>query len=77
MVELTEILCLGDNKEFAELLNRLKEGNHISVDVVVLKKQLVLFESYNNPSNVPHLFATNERVHSFNNTVNIMVGLCT
>lgn len=37
MFELHEIMRQSENKPFAELLNRLREGNHKNKDISVLK----------------------------------------
>ena len=39
LFELTEIMRQKDDKEFAELLNRLREGNHTQNDIEVLKER--------------------------------------
>lgn len=39
--ELTEIMRQKDDKQFAELLNCLREGNHSENDIAILKQRVV------------------------------------
>ena len=41
LFELTEIMRQKDDKEFAELLNRLREGKHSEEDIAILKQRLL------------------------------------
>ena len=41
LFELTEIMRQKDDKEFSELLNRLREGNHTRNDIEVLKERIL------------------------------------
>ncbi|XP_078380327.1 uncharacterized protein LOC144663302 [Oculina patagonica] len=69
MYELSEIMRQKDDKEFAELLNRLREGKHTEQDVEVLKGRILKVkptESSDYPVNVTHLFSTNKAVDSHN-----------
>ncbi|KAL9956638.1 hypothetical protein ACROYT_G038144 [Oculina patagonica] len=69
MYELSEIMRQKDDKEFAELLNRLREGKHTEQDVEVLKGRILKVkptESRDYPVNVTHLFSTNKAVDSHN-----------
>ncbi|KAK3103032.1 hypothetical protein FSP39_015922 [Pinctada imbricata] len=59
MVELTQIMRQADHKNFAELLNRLREGKQTQQDI----------DTLHFPSTSVHLYATNERVNAFNSTV--------
>ena len=60
-----------DDKEFAELLNRLREGKHCENDIAILKQRLlnVRPEQDNYPMNVAHLFTTNASVDAHNNAL--------
>ncbi|KAK3099796.1 hypothetical protein FSP39_009735 [Pinctada imbricata] len=71
MVELTQIMRQADHKNFAELLNRLREGNQTQQDIDTLKeRQLSIPQTdIHYPSTSVHLYATNERVNAFNSTV--------
>ena len=51
MFELEEIMRQRDGKLFAELLNRLREGNHTATDIAKLKERV----------HAPHLFVQNAK----------------
>lgn len=67
MFELTEIMRQKDDKEFAEILNRLREGKHTTDDLAKLKGALTTNDS--KLSNIPHLFATRKEVFGFNEKI--------
>ena len=69
LFELTEIMRQKDDKEFAELLNGLREGKHSKDDIAPLKQTFlnVRPEEDNYPFNITHLFTTNAPVHAHNN----------
>ena len=71
LFELTEIMRQKDDKEFAQLLNRLREGNHSENDISILKQRLlnVRPEQDNYPMNMTHLFTTNASVDAHNNAL--------
>ncbi|CAG2216944.1 unnamed protein product [Mytilus edulis] len=69
MFELHEIMRQSENKPFAELLNRLREGNHNKQDISVLKERNINENTEDYPWAVPHLFCTNEKVDSFNSAI--------
>ena len=71
LFELTEIMRQKDDKEFAELLNRLREGNHTQNDIEVLKERILKIRpgQENYPINMTHLFSTNAQVNNHNNTI--------
>ena len=71
LFELTEIMRQKDDKEFAELLNRLREGNHTQNDIEVLKERILKLRpgQENYPINMTHLFSTNAQVNNHNNTI--------
>jgi hypothetical protein len=68
MVELTDIMRQKDNVPFAQLLNRLREGNHTPADISTLESRIIESSDVNYPSDATHLFATNFKVDTFNNT---------
>ena len=55
-IESTEIMRQKDDKEFAELLNRLREGKHSKGDIALLKQRFlnVRPEEDNYPFNITH-----------------------
>ena len=71
LFELTEIMRQRDDKEFAELLNRSREGNHTQNDIEVLKERILKIKpcQENYPINMTHLFSTNALVNDHNNTI--------
>lgn len=71
LFELTEIMRQKDDKEFAELLNRLREGNHTQNDIEVLKERILKIKpgQENYPINTTHLFSANAQVNDHNNTI--------
>ncbi|XP_071855380.1 uncharacterized protein [Apostichopus japonicus] len=63
--ELTEIMRQKEDQAFAQLLNRLREGNQTVDDLVVLESRKV--PSHNVAKNATHLFQTNHQVNAHNN----------
>ena len=57
LFELTEIMRQKDDKEFAELLNRLREGRHSDDDIAILKQRILTArpQEDNYPMNMTHL----------------------
>ena len=45
MFELTQIMRQADEKPYAELLNRLREGNHTEEDILSLKTRVIPSDS--------------------------------
>ena len=83
MFELTEIMRQKDDREFAELLNRLREGKHTQRDIEILKGRILKVKptECNYPMNMTHLFSTNDSVDShnvkiFNNSKNQKAQIC-
>ena len=69
MFELHEIMRQRENKHFAEILNRLREGYHTKEDIMKLKERTISRTSSNYPKNAPHLFTQNVKVNEFNDIV--------
>ena len=71
LFELTEIMRHRDDKESAELLNRLREGDHTQNNIEVLKERILKIKPgrENYPINTTHLFSTNALVNDHNNTI--------
>ena len=66
MFELSEIMKQQESKEFAELLNRLREGKHTKKDIDKLKQRIIKSGDANYPMDAPHLFVQNAKVNKFN-----------
>ena len=68
MYKLTEIMRQKDDREFAELLNRLREGKHAEQNTEVLKIRILKVKPSESdyPINVMHLFSTNHAVDGHN-----------
>jgi len=70
MHELTEIMRQKDDREFAELLNRLRTLQNTELsneDLATLQSRIIKPDDPNYPVSAPHLFTTNKLVDSFNN----------
>ena len=67
MFELDEIMRQRESKEFAEILNRLREGKHTSSDLEKLKERCV--EESSCPREAPRLFIQNALVDDYNEKV--------
>jgi hypothetical protein len=63
MFELDEIMQQRESKEFAEILNRLREGKHTSSDLKKLKERCV--EESSCPREAPRLFIQNALVDDY------------
>lgn len=66
MFELHEIMRQRESKQFAEMLNRLREGNHTKEDIIKFKKRMLRPGITNYPVHAPHLFVQNAKVNEFN-----------
>lgn len=68
MFELTEIMRQKDDLMFAELLNRLREGNQSEDDINCLKTCIISSDHSNNSiSTLPHLYTRRCEVAEYNN----------
>ena len=69
--ELTEIMRQKDDKQFAELLNRLRESKHTEDDIKILKTRILKEQpsSVNYPMTTTHLFVKNDSVDEHNNRI--------
>ena len=75
MYELREIMRQKDDQHFAELLNRLIEGNETDDDITVLKQRKTTQYAPGYPKNAPHLFSLNAKVKEYNNIAYNLVPL--
>ena len=67
--ELTQIMRQKDDQEFAQIMNRLREGNHTSQDIAILKTCLLPSNDITTPDyplQKSHLFLTNKKVDAHN-----------
>ena len=69
MFELKEIMRQRESKQFAELLNRLREGKQTNEDIRILKQRILQPSGSNYPADAPHLFIQNAKVNDFNDKV--------
>ena len=69
MYELHQIMRQKEDKFFAELLNRLREGNHTKNDIDILSKRIVTNISKDKCKFLTHLFVTNALVNLHNNAI--------
>ena len=66
MFELDEIMRQRESRQFAEILNRLREGIQADNDLTVLRTRMIDVSDPNYPSHAPHLFIQNDKVDEFN-----------
>ena len=74
MFELTEIMRQKESKVFAQMLNRLREGNQTDEDIAFIKSREISndFRTTGYPhQDVTHLFNTNDLVEEFNLTARL------
>ena len=67
MFELDEIMRQRESKMFAEILNRLREGNHTPSDLHKLRERCV--KESQCPTEAPRLFIQNALVYEYNDKV--------
>ena len=65
MFELKQIMRQRESKDFAELLNRLREGNHTKQDIQKLKQRIISITNHEYPKDAPHVFIQNAKVNDF------------
>lgn len=65
--ELTDVMRQRDDREFALLLNRLREGCHSEKDIDILKKHAKTDNS--ELASFPHLFTTRKEVGEYNEKI--------
>ena len=69
--ELEEIMRQRESRKYAEILNRLREGNHTQNDIAKIKERCISKNSENYTIDVPRLFIQNSKVDEFNNRVHM------
>lgn len=73
MYELDQILRQKDDLRFAQMLNRIREGNHVEEDMATLKMKMI-DEENDRTRNMPHLFTHRCDVENYNK--NVFQHLC-
>lgn len=71
LAELTELVRQSGDIRYAQLLRRLRKGEHTEADIVLLRTRAVEGEDYDwtaLPTDVPVIAPTNEKVDVINNT---------
>ena len=66
MIQLTEIMRQKDDKEFVELLNRLRIGTCLDADLEMLKSRIISLDDPSYPREALHVFAENALVDNHN-----------
>ena len=69
MFELTQIMRQQDCIQFAELLNRMREGLYTVDDIQTLETRLISADAPDYPASAQHLFRTNAEVDRHNSQV--------
>ena len=71
MFELSEVMRQREDKDIAEILNRIREGKHTEADIAVLKKRILNLSPQHPdyPMNSTHLFSTNMAVDQHNHDI--------
>ena len=69
MFELKQIMRQAESKQFAELLNRLREGHQTFDDLNILKSRVIKRDSPDYPHDATHLMYTNQSVDAHNSQV--------
>ncbi|CAC5397939.1 unnamed protein product [Mytilus coruscus] len=69
LFELTEIMRQKNDRAFAELLNRIREGNHTKADVDFFKTRTIDVKNSSYPTNATHLLYFNKKVDLYNNNL--------
>ena len=59
MFELNEIMRQKESKVFAEILNRLREGNHTDREILKIKERIIYKD--NSLINIPHTIIIQNR----------------
>ena len=66
MFELKQIMRQRESKHFAELLNKLREGNHSKEDIQKLKQRVISATNHEYSKDAPRVFIQNAKVNDFN-----------
>ena len=66
---LTQIMRQKDDKKFAQLLNRLRTGNHTQNDIKILKNTKITNKHLQSKKSIPHFYPTLHQVNTYNNNI--------
>ena len=66
MFELHKTMRQRESKDFTEMLNRLREGKHMTEDILKFKERIIETNSCYYPKDAPHLFVENATANNFN-----------
>ena len=66
VVQLSEIMRQKEDAAFAQLLSRIRTGDHTSSDVELLSSRVVTPHTENHPQDALHVYATNAQVKEHN-----------
>lgn len=66
MFKLKEIVRQRERRDFAEILNCLRERKHTKQDIIKHKQRFIQSSDRNYPLDAPHLLTTNANVNEFN-----------
>jgi len=69
MIELTEIMRQKDDLQFAQMLNRIREGKLLDEDIALLESRIVKDPNDQSLLDITHLYPTNKEVESHNTTI--------
>ena len=69
MYELDEIMQQKHDRQFAELLNRFRIGEHTSADLNLLATRSITAKEAKSLNHVPHFFPTRQKVDQYNDNV--------
>ena len=71
MFELSQVMQQREYKDFAQILNRTREGNHTEDDIKVLKERTLQLgaDHPDYPINSTHLFSTNMAANEHNHEI--------
>ena len=62
-------LCSRHDRQFAELLNRFRIGEHTSADLNLLATWFITAEEAKSLNHVPHFFPTRQKIDQYNYNV--------
>ena len=76
LFELTEIMRQKDDKKFAEILNRVREGIHTDTDLNDIRARAYMENPLFLNGSIPCLFTTNKEVNDHNDKIYANASIC-